>query len=336
MKTKIDWKSEAVKELAKRSIYVVAFGALFLMSGLISQFRSNLNQVDKVVLVVAIVTWAILVVLDVFVLLRGSKFLILGLASHGAILAAFCWMTIRADSTALRSNIPVYTTLLLLLFSKLLQSMLFQYGFINETRRASKVGFAATGIVIGNAAGAHPYFYLVLNKNLRGGKGLWVPPGGHFTPQIQNPIEVLISKVKAEIGVNCRVYYPYGPDELKQSEELRTEGGEWITPPVFVLKEDMGGVCSHGHSMHLDFLYLCLTDGQIVEKNHKYDKNQIQIPLEHCSDFHATERIIGDTIDNWYVKNFGRKPSTREDLTKDVTWRIFLAAKIFNEHVPAK
>jgi hypothetical protein len=174
----------------------------------------------------------------------------------------------------------------------------------------------------------------VLNKNLREGKGLWVPPGGHFFPQFEDPVEKLRHKVKAEIGVDCKVYYPYGPSELNKHDELRTEGGEWITPPVFVLKEDLGGLCSHGHSVHLDFLYLCLTDGAIIERSHKYEKNQIQIPLEYCSTFNDTEKIIGDSIDKWYVANFGMKPSSREDLTKDVTWRIFLATKIFNESLP--
>jgi hypothetical protein len=334
MSTKIDWKAEAVKEAAKRSAYLLVIVLLLLLSGLISQFRANLSLYDKTQLILAIAIWLGLIALDLFLFLRSARSFILGLATHGLILAVFCLLTIRGDAAAIKNNVPIYWMLFLLLFTKLIQFMILEHSNVIETRRLATVGFAVTGLVIGNPKSDHPFFYLVLNKNLRGGKGLWVPPGGHFSPQFEDPVEKLRHKVKAEIGVDCKVHYPYGPRELNDRQDLRTEGGEWITPPVFVLKEDLGGLCSHGHLIHLDFLYLCLTDGHITEKKHKYEKSQIQIPLEHCATFTETERAIGNSIDNWYVANRGRKPNTREDLTKDVTWRIFLAAKIFRENLP--
>lgn len=49
-----------------------------------------------------------------------------------------------------------------------------------EKKLIKSLGFAATGILIEKPGGDAVNFIIILNKNLRQGKGLWVPPGGPF------------------------------------------------------------------------------------------------------------------------------------------------------------
>lgn len=331
MSGRIDWKSEAKKEIAKRTCVFLCLALMFGLASLVADFRSNLSFYDRALLIVVIAHWLIFLGFNVFVFLRDLRLLTFSLIGHGVFVLTVVGLTIWSNQQTLITNVPLYIGLFVLASTQILQQIYFNHRFITDTKRSAKVGFATTGIVIGSPSSAHPYFTLVLNTNLRGGKGLWVPPGGHFYPQFETPVEKLREKVRAEIGVNCEIYSPYTPLEIKNNES-RVEGGEWITPPTFVLKEDLRGLCSHFHTFHIDFLYLCLTDGAIVELNHKYQNDQIRVPLEHCAaSFEKTENAIGTCIDQWYVERTGRKPGTRDDLTKDVVWRIFLAAKIFKD-----
>ncbi len=66
---------------------------------------------------------------------------------------------------------------------------------ITAGKASETLGFAATGILIEKPGGDAVNFIIILNKNLRQGKGLWGSPGGHFLPYIDNPETKLKNKI---------------------------------------------------------------------------------------------------------------------------------------------
>lgn len=136
-------------------------------------------------------------------------------------------------------------------------------------------------------------FIIILNKNLRQGKGLWVPPGGHFLPYIDNPGTKLKNKIYEEIGVDCEVMCEEGQKPSEVHDTITNEV-EWLVPPAFLLKEFLPDQCKQHHSHHFDLIYLCTTDGKVKNKTCKYKSSAlVRIPLKECLDsFEATERAL--------------------------------------------
>ena len=173
-----------------------------------------------------------------------------------------------------------------------------------EKKLIKSLGFAATGILIEKPGGDTVNFIIILNKNLRQGKGLWVPPGGHFLPYIDNPGTKLKNKIYEEIGV------------------------EWLAPPAFLLKEFLPDQCKQHHSHHFDLIYLCTTDGKVKNKTCKYKSSAlVRIPLKECLDsFEATERALNKKIRE-KANELGLETYSRnENVSRDLIWRLHLAA----------
>ena len=150
---------------------------------------------------------------------------------------------------------------------------------------------------LNNAARLKSNFIIILNKNLRQGKGLWVPPGGHFLPYIDNPGTKLKNKIYEEIGVDCEVMCEEGQKPSEVHDTITNEV-EWLVPPAFLLKEFLPDQCKQHHSHHFDLIYLCTTDGKVKNKTCKYKSSAlVRIPLKECLDsFEATERALNKKI----------------------------------------
>lgn len=170
-------------------------------------------------------------------------------------------------------------------------------------------------------------FIIILNKNLRQGKGLWVPPGGHFLPYIDNPETKLKNKIYEEIGVDCEVMCEEGQKPSEVHDTITNEV-EWLAPPAFLLKEFLPDQCKQHHSHHFDLIYLCTTDGRVKNKTCKYKSSAlVRVPLKECLDsFEATERILNKKIRE-KANELGLETYSRnENVSRDLIWRLHLAA----------
>ena len=72
------------------------------------------------------------------------------------------------------------------------------------------VGFAGTGVVCIQSGQDAANFLLILNRNLRDKKGLWVPPGGHVDIFSERPEERVRQKVVLETGYETDLVEVHG------------------------------------------------------------------------------------------------------------------------------
>lgn len=221
---------------------------------------------------------------------------------------------------------PVFFQLIFLIFFKISQILALQYKYFVNNKIKRNIGFAVTGIIIKKSTNISTI--LVYNKNLREGKGLWVPPGGHFFPQTEDPVEKLRAKILQEIGYNIHIIS--SPNMINSDPSYNTELTKWFTPPVFLLEENLMGYCSNNHNIHIDFVYMCETDGHISSPNCKYKDSHIEVPLEKCSNsVNDAESTVYETIDNWCKNMHIKFDGSRDSVTRDVIIRLHLAAKYF-------
>ncbi|MEO9131013.1 MAG: hypothetical protein ABI240_07375 [Sphingomonas sp.] len=200
------------------------------------------------------------------------------------------------------------------------------------------VGVASAGVLIMNPASASRHFVLVHNRNLREGRGLWVPPGGHVDIAAEQPADRLREKIIEEVGVLSSTL-ALSPSLMPgDPHDIESAACTWMLPPAFLLREDLMGLCSKGHGLHLDLCYICTSDGEIRNHRPKYDARfRIEIPVADCADsFQHAEAAIGAKIDDWYRRYEGKAPGVRSDLTKDVIWRLHLVAAYFERRNSGK
>ncbi|MDR0604753.1 MAG: hypothetical protein LBG80_10660 [Bacteroidales bacterium] len=191
------------------------------------------------------------------------------------------------------------------------------------------LGFAVTSVLIEQNTNSHN-FIIVLNKNLRGGKGLWVPPGGHFTPYMEHPEIKLKNKIYEEIGVECDIIYDNR--QMPEDGDKKNTETEWFIPPAFLLKELLPEKCKQNHSSHFDMIYICVTNGIPVNKNCIYKKDDIiRIPLNECViSFDSTETNLKNKILERSHHIGSNTESRNENISRDLIWRLYLTAKNFN------
>lgn len=190
------------------------------------------------------------------------------------------------------------------------------------------VGVASAGVLVMFPTSTSRHFVLVHNRNLREGRGLWVPPGGHIDIAVEQPADRLREKIIEEVGVQSTALVLL-PDLMpRDPHDTESAACTWMLPPAFLLREDLMGLCSKGHSVHLDLCYVCTSDGEIKNHRPKYDARfRIEVPVIECADsFQQAERAIGAKIDDWYRRYEGKAPGVRSDLTNDVIWRLHLVA----------
>ena len=325
MKNDINWKRQTVESVFT---YLVAqiFAAMFALFS--SHFRDRILSYNKPLLLMYGLTLLAVASWDVRIFRRSKKVYVPAIPYVVSGLVFICFTSWSSEQT-IQSNVPIWISLVIFGFGKFSHLVAMQQLTIEDAYSDRRVGFAATGVVICNSNLEEPVFILVFNRNLRAGAGLWVPPGGHFVPYLDDPLQKLLTKVREEIGMDCTPVEGLGGTPQRLGE-LRSDKVRWLLPPAFLLEEDMMGRCSHGHEIHLDFIYLLLTDGATLGKNHKYAGEQVRIPVRNCFEsIKSAESAISAAIEGWHLENNGSRPGVRDNLTSDVTWRLHLAAQLY-------
>ncbi len=226
---------------------------------------------------------------------------------------------------------PNVGTQVLLLFPSgaILFALLWQLGVRDQAKRVRhNFGFATTGVLAVQTTDGSGNFLLVLNKNLRNGKGLWVPPGGHIDVFSERPEDRVVEKILLETGLNSTVV-EVNSMMLPPVIGRRTDLCTWHTPPAFLLREDLQGFCGKFHRIHLDFVYILISTDQQTSRLAKYgNSDRILIPISDCFSSHdSAKNATIKTIDAWRA-NQGLQPASMQDnCTADVTMRLHLAAQ---------
>lgn len=126
---------------------------------------------------------------------------------------------------------------------------------VNRGRPPDKVGHSVSGVVVdGQSTGLD--FILIHNLNLRGGDGLWVPPGGHYDPRAMEPFDALKQKLIQEIGFECS-NIPLRPELDVRVREHDTSLAKAFSAPLFYLRESLQGICKDNHSVHVAAVFAC-------------------------------------------------------------------------------
>ncbi|MBP8811707.1 MAG: hypothetical protein KBI14_34205 [Kofleriaceae bacterium] len=306
-----------------------------MLYGLSDHMKARVQLLDDGLIVVAALLLAGLALRDVALNARRPPYMarqnLFVALKYCAAAIAFSLVLYMASEDAVRAQLP-FAAAALTLFGMETSTLL---ALAVERKRAASMnetlGFAVTGVLIVKPSSGAPYFVLVRNENLREGAGMWVPPGGHYEPQHDgSPFEKLRAKIYAEVGFRARLFHPYDVELGPEESEKKMEGGAWLPPPVFYLRENLHGRCSWGHTSHLDFVYICESDDVVANVQPKYPPAvQIHIPIEQCTTDIEAERTIGQLIDNWWHTHRGERPSSRADLPRDVTWRLRIAAHLY-------
>jgi hypothetical protein len=329
----IDWKSEIIKAIFKYLVTLVCMGLLTFLSG---RFRARLEFFDRTLLIFFLLSFVVLAVWDL-VTFRKSTQLRVFVFLYVLVAFVFVATTYWSKEEAVKRNMPIYISFVLLGLLKISHVAAAQARAYEDQRRMQRIGFSATGVVVSTSNPKDPYFILVFNRNLREGKGLWVPPGGHFTPYEDDPVDALLLKIRDEIGMTCTT--TDGPHMIPRDlDELRTDRARWLRPPSFLLEEDLMGRCSRGHEFHMDFVYVLATDGAIAATTPKYPKDvQLSVPVRECvGSVQDAEQAISGALDRWHLETTGAKPGVHDTLTRDVASRLHLASEIYMNSLEVK
>jgi hypothetical protein len=325
-------KDKLIWEVTKGLLYGV-FPAIFFL--VLPNLKSRIDLYDITFITISGIIFVVFLVYDIFIQSNDRyKDIKITLTIYTLSIISFFAITNWSSEELIRGNLPIVFTFIILITSKVTYFSKIYIDNIDLKKKRKNIGFAATGILINIGNIEKPSIIIVLNKNLRGGEGLWVPPGGHYFPYTERAEDRIKTKINQEIGVDCEIFNPYPLNVPHRIEDADTDEVKWLLPPVFFLEENLIGKCSEGHDTHIDLIYLCITHGKIVNKRHKYNfNNRVEIPLMLCvNNYEETEKVVCGIIDDYHMKISGSKPSTRKDIPKDVIWRIYLSAKIFHKY----
>lgn len=313
-----------------KQIFFLLIGVIWIL--LFKSFKEQILQYNPLVLYSCLVLFLVVSISNIIYLtkIKDSKSLYTNMALYVSTVLVFFILTLFGDNNTLKNHIPFLISFGYLTIGQIMLESWFQQGVISNQKTEQGLGFASTAVVIEEVNSVHR-FIIILNKNLREGKGLWVPPGGHFSPYTENPESKVIHKLMDEIGVECKLLEQAN---LLPNQNHDRENNEvvWITPPYFVLREYLPGKCKQDHSYHFDFVYICLTDGVRKNEKSKYKHNDIiRIPLNEClENFESTERAVRNKINERALQYGLTIGSRNDDIARDLIWRLHLSAKIFN------
>ena len=322
------WRNVAVREGLKAFLSLIIGAAVATAWG---AFRSGLHLYNPLILTLSTTLFAALFLYEIVATRqsRGTIYRVgvLYLGAFGVFVALTGWV----GGAVGNPHLNLGAAFLVLLLGRLVLHAAYYVAATEEERRWELMGYAVTSVLISEAIANDPQFILVMNRNLRGGNGLWVSPGGHFTPHQDDPRNALLARIAAEVALQAKIFSTTANNLPSVLEDLKTDACEWIAPPAFLLREALFGLCSHQHTSHLDFVYLCVTSGAGVKAIPKYDQSQrVTMPLKRCAEsYEETVRAVHSTIDAWYRARAGAAPGRRDDLTADVCWRLHLAAQIY-------
>jgi hypothetical protein len=91
------------------------------------------------------------------------------------------------------------------------------------------------------------------------------------------------------------------PTQLIHS--FNTAETKWLEAPVFILDEDLLGLCSHSHSRHFDLIY-----------------------PDCVPSVASAETAVYVAIERWQQATAGTAPGVRDTLSRDVPQRLHLVA----------
>ncbi len=192
------------------------------------------------------------------------------------------------------------------------------------------VGFAVSGVLV-QGEGSDAKFVLIRNLNLREGKGMWVPPGGHFDPAVKEPYVAIKEKILSEIGVDCELIElaPVGQPNRFQHETALAKA---YPAPLFFLREDLQGECKEHHTTHIASVFACrIVEGALVQSPKYQAQSRAYVSVQRCAPS-STEAIaaVYAAIDDWARAKDGRRPGAYPDVPDDVPWRLHEVAKLLN------
>jgi 8-oxo-dGTP pyrophosphatase MutT (NUDIX family) len=239
----------------------------------------------------------------------------------------------------LTSGTIVYSTLCafvaLRFVAQVYETKTWHWGEENRPR----TGMAATSVLVLEKGKDEPSFVLIKNQNLNRGLGLWVSPGGRWDPAMSTPTSRLLDKIAEEVNYEAQIL-PVGTltPIMPPWHELENRDCKWFQPPQFVLYESLETQRSDFPHHHLDLIYLCRTDGKSAGRTPRYGQNsQVHVPVRSCaSDFNAALDALARAIDEWQLRNEGKKQARRDDITHDIVWRLHLMAKALEQKATVK
>jgi hypothetical protein len=233
------------------------------------------------------------------------------------------------------SPAPIYLSLMLLGIGLLVRTRLNNHSTV-VAKESGGTGLATTSVLIVPASGPAS-FMLILNRNLNNGKGLWVPPGGHFELGVDDPADRLLQKIRSEVGIEAKIWNPAAPS-AELSYTFNTAQTKWLEAPIFILDEDLLGLCSHGHARHFDLIYACEAIGYVPHAVAKYSlADRALVPLNDCaSSVEAAETAVYAAIEHWQRTTVGTTPGVRDTVSRDVAQRLHLVALKYAEQLTGR
>jgi hypothetical protein len=228
------------------------------------------------------------------------------------------------------SAAPIYLSLALLGIGLIVRTQLGSAP-ADVAQEVGGTGLATTSVLIVRLD-APVNFMLVLNRNLNNGKGLWVPPGGHFELGIDDPADRLLQKIRSEVGIEAKIWSSAAPP-AERLHSFNTAQTKWFEAPIFILDEDLLGLCSHGHARHFDLIYACEAIAYIPRAVPKYSvADRILVPVGDCaSSVEAAERAVHSAVEGWQRSTVGTTPGVRDTVSRDVAQRLHLVAVEYQE-----
>jgi hypothetical protein len=259
------------------------------------------------------------------------------IASHGVyalpvVLFIIATFAQRVPARGSITSVPIYLALALLAMG-LIVRMRVAEPQADDAKGPGGTGLATTSVLITALNGSHN-FMLILNRNLNNGKGLWVPPGGHFELGVDDPGDRLLQKIRTEVGIEAKIWQPDAlPADLVYS--FNTAQTKWLAAPVFILDEDLLGLCSHGHARHFDLIYACEAVRYIPHARIKYPiAEQALVPVRDCAaSVEAAEVAVHAAIERWQQSTAGTSPGVRDTVSRDVPQRLHLVAVKYTEYL---
>jgi hypothetical protein len=145
-----------------------------------------------------------------------------------------------------------------------------QRSYSSKSVEATKLGYAATGVPFVLTDPTQPELVVVHNENLQA----WLPPGGHFDPDLQDiPSEKVLRKIQEETGSTATLLWKAGDFE-------RRDTARPLPAPSFVLLEDLTKLKSKDpHDYHFDLNYICRINDEAVGDLGTGAKRVVRVPL---------------------------------------------------------
>ncbi len=203
---------------------------------------------------------------------------------------------------------------------------------VNRARLPDKVGYSVSGVVVEKQSTASE-FILIHNLNLRGGEGLWVPPGGHYDPRSTEPFDALRQKLIQEIGFECSNISPL-PELDAKVRDHDTSLAKAFASPLFYLRENLQGVCKDNHSVHVAAVFACKVDRPVLVGGEKYKAaEQIRVPVARClQSTQSAREAVCEAVSNWSFRKSGVRPGNYPDVPDDVPWRLHVVSKMLQDN----